>query len=319
MKVLVTGGAGFIGSHIADYHLDKGDDVVVIDDLSTGKAANLKEHENSPKLKFIVGSVLDEKVVEAAAEGAERIYHMAAAVGVKYVIDHPLHSLRVNLRGTENVLEAANKHNTPVYIASSSEVYGKSENVPFAEDDARVLGSTYVTRWGYANSKATDEFLALAYHREKHLPVIIGRFFNTVGPRQSSRYGMVIPRFVKAALLGHPLTVYGTGKQSRCFLDVSDAVSFVAALFEKKEAVGKIFNIGSTERVTIIDLAHKVVELTGSSSQITFISYEDAYEQGFEDMLHRVPDMTRFESIIELKPKYSLVDILKRVIDFYQR
>jgi len=319
MKVLVTGGAGFIGSHIVDHHMEKGDEVVVLDDLSTGKTYNIRDYENSPRFKFIIGSVLNEHDLDIAVDGAERIYHMAAAVGVKYVIDHPLHSLRVNLIGTERVFEVANKKKTPVFIASSSEVYGKSDNIPFSEEGDRVLGSTSISRWGYANSKATDEFLALAYYREKQVPVLIGRFFNTVGPRQSSRYGMVIPRFVKAALLGHPLTVYGTGEQTRCFLDVQDAVDFVTAIFEKENYFGKVFNIGSTERISITGLAKKVVELTGSSSKIEYISYEAAFEEGFEDMLHRVPNMARFEAETGMKPKFSLNDILKRVIDFYRK
>lgn len=318
MKVLITGGAGFIGSHLVDRHIERGDDVVVLDDLSTGKSLNVKQHEDNPRFKMIIGSVLSEENIAEAIEGVERVYHLAAAVGVKYIIDHPLHSLRVNLRGTENVLEAANTRKIPTYIASSSEVYGKSDKVPFAEDDSRVHGSTSISRWGYANSKAIDEFLALAYYREKRLPVVIARFFNTVGQRQSSRYGMVIPRFVKAALLGHPLQVYGTGEQSRCFLDVSDAVRFVMALFDK-ECYGKVYNLGSTERISIIDLAKKILELTGSRSKIEIISYDQAYEEGFEDMLHRVPDMSRFEAATGLKPKKTLNDILKSVIEFYER
>ncbi|MEK8022958.1 MAG: GDP-mannose 4,6-dehydratase [Candidatus Hydrogenedentota bacterium] len=319
MKVLITGGAGFIGSHLVDHHMNAGDEVVVLDDLSTGKSINVEHHEENPRFKLIVGSVLSEKEIEHAMDGADRIYHLAAAVGVKYIIDHPLHSLRVNLRGTENILDAANHLKIPVYIASTSEVYGKSEKVPFSEEDSRVLGSTHISRWGYANSKATDEFLSLAYYREKRLPVRIGRFFNTVGRRQSSRYGMVIPRFVKAALLGHPLQVYGTGEQTRCFLDVSDAIRFVLALFDKPETVGRIYNIGSTERISIMDLATKVLQLTGSSSRIEVIPYEEAYEEGFEDMLHRVPDMTRFEAATGLKPKTTLDDILLSVIEHYKR
>ncbi len=319
MKILVTGGAGFIGSHIVDHHMARGDEVTVLDDLSTGKSANVKQHEENPRFRLLIGSVLSEHDVEKAAAGAERVYHMAAAVGVKYVIDHPLHSLRVNLVGTERVLEACHHRHVPVFVASSSEVYGKSEKVPFAEDDDRVLGSTAISRWGYANSKATDEFLALAYQREKGLPAIIGRFFNTVGPRQSSRYGMVIPRFVKAALLGHPLQVYGSGEQTRCFLDVSDCVRFVTALFEAPGTPGRVYNIGSTERISILDLAKKVIALTGSSSEIEFLTYEQAFEKGFEDMLHRVPDMTRTSSTTGLRALLSLEDILRRVIEHYRR
>lgn len=319
MKILVTGGAGFIGSHLVDRHLDRGDEIVVLDDLSTGKIENIRPHEGNARFRLIIGSILSEKDVAAAADGAERIYHLAAAVGVKYIIDHPLHSLRVNLRGTENVLEEANRRKVPVYIASSSEIYGKSDRVPFAEEDDRILGSTSISRWGYADSKATDEFLALAYHREKGLPVTIGRFFNTVGPRQSSRYGMVIPRFVKAALLGHPLQVYGTGEQTRCFLDVSDAVRFVMALCDRPECFGRVYNLGSTERISIRALAKRILELTGSASRIETIRYEDAFEEGFEDMLHRVPCVKRFEEATGLRRARSLDEILKGVIDFYRR
>ncbi|RMH59976.1 MAG: NAD-dependent epimerase/dehydratase family protein [Candidatus Hydrogenedentota bacterium] len=319
MRVLITGGAGFIGSHLADVHIDRGDEVTVLDDFSTGQAANIEHLETHPRFRLIVGSVLNRSLLGEAMAGCDRIYHLAAAVGVKYIIDHPLHSLRVNILGTETVLDLANERKIPVYIASTSEVYGKTEKIPFSEGDDRVLGSTRVSRWGYANTKATDEFLSLAYYREKGLPVIIGRFFNTVGPRQSGRYGMVIPRFVKAALLGHPLTVFGTGEQTRCFLDVEDAVRFVLALFDSGNAFGDVFNIGSTERISILDLAYKVKEMTGSSSEIEFVPYEKAYEQGFEDMLHRVPDMTKFENAVGLKPKYSLEEILGRVIEYYRR
>jgi UDP-glucose 4-epimerase len=319
VKVLITGGAGFIGSHLADRHIARGDQVVVLDDFSTGKSHNVEHLEKNPLFKLIVGSVLNESDIGAAlTDDIERVYHLAAAVGVKYIIDHPLHSLRVNLRGTENVLEACNHRKVPVYIASSSEVYGKNEKVPFSEEDSRVLGSTFISRWGYAESKAIDEFLALAYFREKGLPVIIGRFFNTVGPRQSSRYGMVIPRFVKAAHLGHPIHVYGSGDQTRCFLDVADATRFVMALFDKPGCTGRIFNIGSTERISIMELAEKILKLTGSKSRIDRISYEEAYEEGFEDMLHRVPDMARFEAETGLKPEHRLEDILRRVISFYK-
>ncbi len=320
MKVLVTGGAGFIGSHIVDAHIERGDEVIVLDDLSTGKAINIRPHEDRhDRFRMIVGSVLVESDIEQAIEGCERVYHMAAAVGVKYIIDHPLHSLRVNLRGTENVLEACLKHRVPIFLASTSEVYGKGEKIPFSEEDDRVLGSTHISRWGYANSKATDEFLGLAFHREKGLPVVIGRFFNTVGPRQSSRYGMVIPRFVKAALLGHAIHVYGSGEQTRCFLDVTDCVRFVLALADKPETQGRIFNIGSTQRISIKDLAERVKARTGSSSSIDFISYEQAFEEGFEDMMHRVPDMARCEAATGLKPIHTLDDILDRVIGFYRQ
>lgn len=320
MKVLITGGAGFIGSHLVDTHIERGDEVVVLDDLSTGKAANVRHHEDRhDRFTMMVGTVLDVADIERAIEGCDRVYHLAAAVGVKYIIDHPLHSLRVNLRGSENVLEACLTHRVPVYLASTSEVYGKGEKIPFSEEDDRVLGSTHISRWGYANTKATDEFLGLAFHREKNLPVLIGRFFNTVGPRQSGRYGMVIPRFVKAALLGHPIHVYGSGEQSRCFLDATDAIRFVTALFEKPENFGQIFNIGSTERVTIKDLAARIKEKTGSKSPINYISYEEAFEEGFEDMMHRVPDMSRCEAATGLSPRHSLDDILDRVIEFYRR
>lgn len=319
MKVLITGGAGFIGSHLADAHLAAGDEITILDDLSTGRIENIARHRDNPRLVFVEGSILDERTVARLMDGVDRVYHLAAAVGVQYIIDHPLHSLRVNLRGTENVLEAAAGSGRPVFIASTSETYGKNEKVPFSEDDDRVLGSTRISRWGYANSKATDEFFALAFHREMALPVLIGRFFNTVGPRQTGRYGMVIPRFVQAALKNEPIRVYGSGEQTRCFLDVSDAVRFVRALFDKPDCLGGIFNIGSTERISINALARRIIEMTGSRSSIVHVPYEEAFEQGFEDMLHRVPDMSRFRAATGLLPENSLDRILERVIHFYQR
>lgn len=319
MKVLITGGAGFIGSHLTEAHLKRGDEVVVLDDFSTGNRDNLSAVDSDSRLKVIEGTILSFDDIRRGLDGVDRIYHLAAAVGVQYIIKHPLRSLQVNLRGTENILEEANKTKTPVFIASTSEVYGKTDKVPFSEEDDRVQGSTTVSRWGYANSKAMDEFLALAYYREEGLPVILGRFFNTVGPRQTGRYGMVIPRFVKAALNNEPLLVYGSGDQTRCFLDASDVVRFVLALFDSNKALGNIYNLGSTERVSIIDLAEKVIALSGSNSEIKRVSYADAFEEGFEDMFHRVPDMTKFDELTGLTPEYSLEDILKRVIEYHKR
>lgn len=319
MRIFITGGAGFIGSHLVEAHIARGDDVAVLDDLSTGRRENIEKHIGNPRFEFRQGSVLTENLVRSGASGADRIYHLAAAVGVEYIIKNPLHSLNVNLLGTERALETAAISKTPIFIASTSEVYGKSEKLPFSEDDDRLMGSTSISRWGYANSKAIDEFLALAYFREMGLPVIIGRFFNTVGPRQSDRYGMVLPRFVSAALKGEDILVYGTGEQTRCFMDVSDVVRFVLALFEKPECVGRVFNLGSTERISINDLAARVIRITGTRSKVRHMRYEEAFNEGFEDMMHRAPDMTRFESATGLKPAHDLDAIIRRVTEYYRR
>jgi len=251
-------------------------------------------------------------------KNVDQIYHMAAAVGVKYIIDNPLLSLRTNIVGTENVLEFANKYKKKVLIASTSEIYGKSDNIPFKEEDDRLLGSTHISRWSYSSAKAIDEFLALAYHREKKLPVVIVRCFNTVGPRQTGQYGMVIPKFVHNALLNHPITIFGDGKQSRCFCDVDDVTDGVIKLMNTKQAEGEIYNIGNDKDISIEDLAKKIKKMTGSKSKINYIPYENAYEEGFEDMRHRKPDLSKIKQLIDYKPKYELDKILDRTINYFE-
>ncbi len=317
MKTLITGGAGFIGSHLAEKFLASGEEVEVYDDLSTGRLENVSDLQDNKNFTLTVDTILNKKSVQEAVDRADRIFHLAAAVGVQYIIDNTLESIEINVRGTENILHAANEDKKPVFIASTSEIYGKNENIPFSEQDDRVLGSTTISRWSYSCTKALDEFLSLAFWREKQLPVVIGRFFNTVGPRQTGRYGMVIPRFVKQALLGRALTVHGDGKQSRAFMDVDDTSDAVMELMAA-ECWGEVYNIGASRRVSIEELAQKIIDLTGSSSEIKYIPYEEAYESGFEDMRHRVPDTTKLEEKLNLKPKHDLDDILKRIIDFFR-
>lgn len=316
MRILVTGGAGFIGSHICDAHIDRGDEVVALDILSTGRRRNIRHLEGNPRFRLVEGSVLDEVLVAEWVGWADRVYHMAAAVGVRYVIENPLRALETNVRGTETVLAAAARRGVPIFIASSSEVYGKSSKIPFREDDDSVLGPTKIVRWGYSCSKALDEFLALAYHREKGLPAVIGRFFNTTGPRQTGAYGMVVPRFCRAASRNEPITVYGDGTQTRCFTDVSDAVALAMALMETPDAAGEVVNIGGLERVSIMDLAERVRRIAGSSSPIETIPYREAFETGFEEMLHRVPDITKAKALTGLSPRVPLDEIIRRVLDW---
>jgi len=317
MRVLITGGAGFIGSHLAEKLLELGHEVSVLDDLSTGRHENIAPFQDREAFSLEVDSVINQNAVEAMVKGKDLIVHLAAAVGVRYIIDNPLKSIEINVRGTENVLAAANREKAPVFLASTSEIYGKNRDVPFGEEHDRVLGPNTITRWSYSCTKAVDEFLGLAYWRKKQLPVVIGRFFNTVGPRQSGRYGMVIPRFVQQALLGHPLTIYGDGEQTRTFLDVQDAVDAVWNLLEE-EAYGEIFNIGSQQRVTIEELARRIVEKVGSDSELKHIPYEEAYEEGFEDMRHRVPDVSKLREWIDFEPRYELDDILDRTIAYFR-
>ena len=318
MKILITGGAGFIGSHLAEKLLNNGHKVSVLDNLSTGKLSNISHLKGNPDFDYTIDTILHRKVLEQLIKDSDQVYHLAAAVGVKYIIDNPLLSLQTNIIGTENVLELANKYKKKVLVASTSEIYGKSEQIPFKEEDDRLLGSTHISRWSYSSSKAIDEFLALAYYREKKLPVVIVRCFNTVGPRQSGQYGMVLPKFVKNALLDHPLTIYGDGKQSRCFADVADVVEGIIKLMAEKKAEGQIFNIGTTEEITIDELAQKIKKMTNSKSKIEYIKYDDAYEEGFEDMRRRIPDLTKINKMIGFEPKYKLKDILERVIKFYE-
>ncbi|MDO9577619.1 MAG: GDP-mannose 4,6-dehydratase [Candidatus Cloacimonadales bacterium] len=318
MKILITGGAGFIGSHLAEKLLKEGHEISVIDNLSTGKYSNIIHLINNPKFSYKIDSILNRDVLENMIKVSDQIYHLAAAVGVKYIIDNPLLSLRTNIVGTENVLEFANKYKTKVLIASTSEIYGKSDNIPFKEEDDRLLGSTHISRWSYSSAKAIDEFLALAYYREKKLPVVIVRCFNTVGPRQTGQYGMVIPKFVHNALLNHPITIFGDGKQSRCFCDVEDVTDGMIKLMNHKKAEGQIFNVGNDTEITIEALANKIKKMANSRSKIEYIDYEEAYEEGFEDMRHRKPDLTKVKTCIDFKPKFDLDQILQRIIAFFE-
>ena len=312
MRYLVTGGAGFIGSHLVEALIERGDEVTVIDNLATGDLSNLSSVEG--RFRMVHGSVLDALLVDDLVADADVVVHLAAAVGVKLIVEKPLHSLITNIRGSETVLEAAHRYRRKVLIASTSEIYGKNDNAPFKEDDDRVLGSTKVNRWGYSTSKAVDEILAFAYYRERGLPTIVVRLFNTVGPRQSPAYGMVIPRFVEQALAGEPLTVYGDGGQSRCFCDVSDVVRALLGLMDEPKAIGDVFNVGSTEEVTIAQLASRVIEATGSSSEVRLIPYEEAWEQGFEDMRRRVPDIAKIRDLTGWTPALLLDQIIENVV-----
>ncbi len=318
MRILITGGAGFIGSHLAERLLGEGHHVAVIDNLSTGRLENIETFKDNPHFSFTTGTILNKELLDSLIKGCDQVYHLAAAVGVKYIIENPLLSLKTNIVGTDNVLELCNKHKAKVLITSTSEIYGKSENVPFAEQDDRLLGSTHISRWGYSCSKAIDEFMALAFYREKKLPVVIVRCFNTVGPRQSGQYGMVLPKFIKAALLDQPIVVYGSGEQTRCFADVSDVVDAFIKLMSSPECAGEIFNVGTTESISIKDLAQKVKEMCGSKSKIEYMSYEDAFEEGFEDMMNRMPSLKKINQAIGYEPKLCLDDIISRMIHYYE-
>jgi UDP-glucose 4-epimerase len=319
VKALVTGGAGFIGSHLVEALLQRGDKVWIIDDLSTGRFENIAHLEGDPGFNYVLDTILDEQVVREFTAKVDVVYHLAAAVGVAYIIDNPLKSLETNIKGTEIVLQAANEGKKMVVVFSTSEIYGKANSQPCKEDDDRVLGSTTITRWSYSSSKAIDEFLALAYHREKKLPVIIVRCFNTCGPRQTGQYGMVIPRFIKQALLSHPITIYGDGKQTRCFCDVSDVVRGVLALIEEPAANGEVFNLGSDEETTIEGLAARIKELTASDSPIEYVPYEKAYEEGFEDMRRRVPDLSKIRDLVGYAPQIGLPELLERVVADFEK
>ena len=318
MRVLITGGAGFIGSHLADAYLQRGDEVLVIDDLSTGTIDNIQHLKSNPKFHYTIDSVHNQPVTAELVDQCDVVFHLAAAVGVKLIVESPVRTIETNVRGTEVVLALANKKQKRVLVASTSEVYGLSADVPFKEDGNLVMGATTKGRWSYACSKAIDEFLALAYWREKKLPTTIVRLFNTVGPRQTGRYGMVIPTFVKQALAGRPITVYGDGKQTRCFGYVGDVVGALIKLMDTTESVGQVFNIGSTEEISILKLAEKVKELTQSSSEIVFVPYDDAYEEGFEDMPRRVPDTNKINQLVGFKPEMTLDGILETVISYHR-
>jgi UDP-glucose 4-epimerase len=315
-NILITGGAGFIGSHLSERLVHSGYMVVAIDNLSTGRLENIQHLLPLPNFQFVRESIDNMQVLDRLTNQAEIVIHLAAAVGVKLIVENPVHTILTNIMGTEAVLKTANRYGCKVLIASTSEVYGKSDRIPFREDDDRVMGSTTHSRWAYATSKAVDEFLGLAYHRQFGLPVVIMRFFNTVGPRQTGRYGMVVPRFVRQALRNEQITVYGNGDQSRCFADVADVVEATVKLAEHPKAIGQVFNVGSTEEVTIKELAGRVGKLTNSESEIVFIPYEEAYAPGFEDMYRRVPSIEKVSNLIGYTPQYSLDDTLQRVISY---
>ena len=322
MKNLITGGAGFIGSHLAEELLRRKEEVVVIDNLSTGNMENIEHLKSNPKFSFHIDTIMNEVLMKRLIKDCDVVYHMAAAVGVKYIIDNPLESMQTNVKGTEIVLELANSlGKKKVIMASTSEIYGKDRpgKKVFKEDDDRVLGPTTISRWSYSCAKAMDEFLSLAYWREKKLPVVIVRFFNTVGPRQSGMYGMVVPRFVKHALLNQPITIYGDGKQTRSFTYVLDAVRAIIGLANNQKAIGEIFNIGNPKAISIQELAEKVKKLTGSNSPILHIPYEKAYEKGFEDMRHRAPDITKIKELIGFQPKVDLDEMLANIIKYFEK
>jgi len=318
MVVLITGGAGFIGSHIAEELIKRGNSVLVIDDLSTGKRENISHLEGDGKFSFIQDTILNEPLMESVVDECDIIYHLAAAVGVEFIIGNPIKSIEINVLGTEIVLRLAEKKKKKVIITSSSEIYGKNQKRIFQESDSRVLGTTLTHRWSYSCSKALGEFLALAYWREKRLPIVIARLFNTCGPRQTGNYGMVVPRFIEQAISGNPITIYGDGNQTRSFAYVSDVVNGMVSLANHPKAVGEIFNIGGEEEVTISDLAKKVKRLTKSNSQIVYLPYEVVYGEDFEDMRHRIPDTTKIRNLIGYVPKVGLEDALKRTIDYHR-
>ena len=313
MRVLITGGAGFIGSHLTDLLISQGHEVIVLDDLSTGRHDNIRQHLDDPRFDFVLGSVLQDHLTDQVMRRCDVVVHLAAAVGVELIVGKPLESLATNIRGSEVVLEAAHRHGRKVLVASSSEIYGKNDSDLLTEEDDRILGSPLKTRWSYSEAKAIEEVLAYAYWREKGLPTVIVRLFNTVGPRQVGQYGMVVPRFVEQALAGRPLTIYGDGTQRRCFCHVSDVVAALQALLASSEAEGQVFNVGTQEEVSIRGLADKVLDVTGSSSDVVVIPYDEAYEHGFEDMPRRVPDTARIRGLIGWEPTRDLDRIIKDV------
>ncbi len=316
---LITGGAGFIGSHLAEELLRRGEEVWVIDDLSTGRYENVAHLVGNPKFHLQIDTIMDQEVMEELIDRCDLVYHLAAAVGVRLIVDKPVETMETNILGAEIVLKLANREKKKVIVSSTSEIYGKSDNIPFKEGDDRILGSTTMRRWCYSCSKAIDEFLALAYHQEKKSPVVIARMFNTVGPRQTGQYGMVVPRFVQSALLGHPIQVYGDGEQTRCFTYVDDVVEALVGLAHCPQAVGEIFNVGSEEEISINELAKMVKRLTKSKSPIEHLPYDKAYEKGFEDMRRRVPDLTKIRSLIGFRPKVNLEEMLLKIIDYFKR
>lgn len=319
MRYLITGGAGFIGSHLSEALLERGANVFILDDLSTGSVENIRHLKTNKRFHYAFDSIQNKHLLAELVDESDVVIHLAAAVGVRLIVENPVRTLETNIHGTQSVLDAASKKKKLVFIASTSEVYGKSDKIPFHEDADLVLGPTTKTRWSYAASKALDEFLALAYWKERGQPVKIARFFNTVGPRQTGRYGMVLPTFVRQALAGEPITVYGPGTQSRCFCDVRDSVESLIRLLANDQAIGQVVNIGADHEVTIEGLAHLVKEQTGSDSPITFVPYDQAYEPGFEDMPRRIPSLDKLEHLTGFRPAIPLVEIIDRVIAHCQK
>lgn len=318
MKYLITGGAGFIGSHLADALLQAGGTVAIIDDLSTGAFRNIAHLRDHPRFTYMIDTIMNGPVLNELVDDADLVFHMAAAVGVKLIVESPVRTIETNIQGTERVLQAAAKKKKKVFIMSTSEVYGKSLDVPFKEDGNLVLGSTQRGRWSYACSKAIDEFLAVAYWREKRLPTVVVRLFNTVGPRQTGHYGMVVPRFVSQALAGRPITVYGEGTQTRCFTHVADVVRVLLQLAEFEGAHGDVFNVGGEEEVSMLSLAEQVRTACGSDSEIIFVPYDQAYEDNFEDMHRRVPSIEKIKKAVGWEPSFSLTEILESVVEHHR-
>lgn len=316
--MLITGGAGFVGSYLSEELLSRGYSVTAIDNLSTGRLENIAHIKNNPDFDFVTGTIMNEEIMDELVAQSEVVFHLAAAVGVRLIIEKPVETIETNILGTEIIYKLVNKHKKKVVITSTSEIYGKNNEIPFRETADSVYGPTIKSRWSYACSKAIDEFLGLAYYHEKKLPVVIVRLFNTVGPRQTGTYGMVVPTFVQQALLGHSLTVYGSGEQTRCFANVKDIVWAIAQLAETPPAVGEVYNIGTTEMISIMELAEKVKKLSNSNSEIVKISYDEAYETGFEDMQQRMPDISKIEKAIGFKPKIKLEKTIKEIIEYFK-
>ncbi len=319
MRVLITGGAGFIGSHLADVLVAQGNHVTVLDDFSTGRHENIAHLEGHPLFNLVYADIGEEAIVRDCVAAADRVFHLASAVGVRLIVEQPVRTIETIVHGTSVVMKACSRYRKPVLLTSTSEVYGKSTKVPFSEEDDLVIGPSYRRRWAYACSKALDEFLAMAYWHHSRMPVVIVRLFNTVGPRQTGQYGMVLPRFVQQALKDEPLTVYGDGSQTRCFCHVKDAVGALVRLMELPEARGEVFNVGSDEEVSIRELAERVIRITGSQSSIKYIPFEEAYGADFEDMQRRVADLSKIRQAIGYKPRFSLDDIIGDVADHYTR
>ena len=317
MRYLITGGAGFIGSHLVEKLITRGDQVTVFDNLSTGSASNLSGIKN--KIIFEQGNILDKTTINKLVSKSDYVVHLAAALGVLNIVNKPLESLRTNLQGSEVVLEACDRNRKPVLIASTSEIYGKNDKVPLNEEDDRIIGHPLKSRWSYSEAKAVDESLAYFYYLESKLPIRIVRFFNTVGPRQIGHYGMVVPRFVSAALKNEPLSVYGSGDQIRCFCHINDAVRALLLVMDLEKAIGEVFNVGNNQQISIMDLAKKVIEITGSSSKIEKIAYKDAYPDGFEDMQRRVPDISKINQVLGWKPEINLNQIIKDIAAFHSK